>query len=335
MEDTVHIVLGPGGREELFPDMPADWPYLFDRAELDRYPDRSCTWHWHREVELFYVESGSLEYRTRAISERTVFPAGSAGFVNAGYMHMTTAFEPGTVQLLHIFRPELLADPGGRIEKAAIEPLVGERRVDVLAWYPDRPEDRQFLDLIASSFSLGGTTAEGAPAVACAAGLAEADAEPQVQADAGKTSYGVAELRLRSVLSQLWCHVFQRARPLFGDSSVRRLTQRDIRFQQMVEFVHEHFAEPIGVADIAAAAATSERDCYRIFEACAGKSPHRYLRDYRIEQSCRLLAFTTRPLSAVARSCGFATASRFGAVFRELLGSPPSAYRARWRELDS
>ena len=41
MEDTVHIVLGPGGREELFPDMPADWPYLFDRAELDRYPDRS------------------------------------------------------------------------------------------------------------------------------------------------------------------------------------------------------------------------------------------------------------------------------------------------------
>lgn len=95
-------------------------------------------------------------------------------------MHMTTAFEPGTVQLLHIFRPELLADPGGRIEKAAVEPLVGERRVDVLAWYPDRPEDRQFLDLIASSFSLGGTTAEGAPAVACAAGLAEADAEPRV-----------------------------------------------------------------------------------------------------------------------------------------------------------
>lgn len=311
MEDTVHIVLGPGGREELFPDMPADWPYLFDRAELDRYPDRSCTWHWHREVELFYVESGSLEHRTRAISERTVFPAGSAGFVNAGYMHMTTAFEPGTVQLLHIFRPELLADPGGRIGSRAIDPLVGERRVDVLAWYPDRPEDAAFLELIARSFS------------------------KPYDAGAEDAPFQMEELRLRSVLSELWCQVLERARPLFGCPSVTRFTPRDVRLEQMVGFVHEHFAEPVGVADIAGAAATSERDCYRTFKSCMGTSPHRYLRDYRIEQSCRLLAFTTRPLAAIARSCGFSTASRFGAAFRAAMGCTPSAYRARWRELDS
>lgn len=53
-----------GSREERLPDFDPDFPYIASRAEMDFYPERFVPWHWHRAVELFYMESGSLEYST-------------------------------------------------------------------------------------------------------------------------------------------------------------------------------------------------------------------------------------------------------------------------------
>ena len=42
----------------------ADFPYIATRAELDKYTEPFVPWHWHSSVELFYMESGALEYTT-------------------------------------------------------------------------------------------------------------------------------------------------------------------------------------------------------------------------------------------------------------------------------
>ena len=98
-----------GSREEALPDFADDFPYIASRAELDKYIGRTAPWHWHRAVELFYMESGALEYETP--SGKMVFPAGSGGMVNANVLHMTRAVSQTeeTVQLLHIFDASLLA----------------------------------------------------------------------------------------------------------------------------------------------------------------------------------------------------------------------------------
>lgn len=46
-------------------------------------------WHWHEEVELFYIENGVLEYDIP--KGRIVFPKGSGGLVNSNVLHMTKA----------------------------------------------------------------------------------------------------------------------------------------------------------------------------------------------------------------------------------------------------
>lgn len=51
-----------GSREERLPDFDPDFPYIASRVEMDFYPERFVPWHWHSAVELFYMESGSLEY---------------------------------------------------------------------------------------------------------------------------------------------------------------------------------------------------------------------------------------------------------------------------------
>lgn len=56
MRNMDHIELHRGGREEAFPETAEDWPYIAERAEFARYPGNSVPWHWHSEVELFYME---------------------------------------------------------------------------------------------------------------------------------------------------------------------------------------------------------------------------------------------------------------------------------------
>ena len=84
MRNMDHIELHRGGREEAFPETAEDWPYIAERAEFARYPGNSVPWHWHSEVELFYMEQGAIDYRTHAAHEHVRFEEGSAGFINGG-----------------------------------------------------------------------------------------------------------------------------------------------------------------------------------------------------------------------------------------------------------
>lgn len=114
-----HIELHRGGREEAFPETAEDWPYIAERAEFARYPGNSVPWHWHSEVELFYMEQGTIDYRTRAAHEHMRFKEGSVGFINGGVLHSTlqSPNSAPAIQMLHIFQPSMLGDPAGRLQK--------------------------------------------------------------------------------------------------------------------------------------------------------------------------------------------------------------------------
>ena len=60
MRNVRSVELYTGSREEKLPDFSPDFPYLASRAELDYYGTSFVPWHWHRAVELFYMESGEL-----------------------------------------------------------------------------------------------------------------------------------------------------------------------------------------------------------------------------------------------------------------------------------
>ena len=125
MKDITNIEFRSGSKEERLPGFAPDFPYIASRAELDKYIGRFVPWHWHKTVELFYVESGVLEYNTP--KGKTVFPAGSGGMVNSNVLHMTRAGSEGerNVQLIHIFDPSFIAgEPGSRIEKKFVLPVI-------------------------------------------------------------------------------------------------------------------------------------------------------------------------------------------------------------------
>ena len=90
-----------------------------------------------------------------------------------------------------------------------------------------------------------------------------------------------------------------------------------------------HFAEPLNVAAVAAIAHTSEAHFSRTFKATFGESPHRYLQRRRVERAMFLLRSTDRSITDICMDVGFGSLGTFSRTFRDIVGEPPSAYRAR------
>lgn len=296
------IELEAGSREERLPGYDSGFPYIASWVELDCYPEGVCPWHWHQAVELFYVESGALEYSTP--HGRTVCPRGSGGFVNAGALHATRVLPAGEacVQLVHLFDPSLIAGAqGSRIEGQYVLPLTAAAQVEFLPLAPGDPAQAALLEQVRAAFAL----------------------------DAGAPGY---ELRLRGLLSEIWLGLLELARPALEHPA--QPSRASAQVKVLLAYIHEHCAEKITVAQLAAAAYLSERECFRLFRDYLHTTPSAYLRACRLQRACQLLTGTDASLTEIGHACGLGSSSYFGRQFRQAMGCTPSAYRRIWRDRD-
>ena len=87
---------------------------------------------------------------------------------------------------------------------------------------------------------------------------------------------------------------------------------------------------PIGVEDLAKAAALSLRTLNRRFQDELGTTPHRWLIHQRVFAAQRQLESTRDGIEQVAESVGFTTAQTLRLHFRRVLRTSPNAYRRRF-----
>jgi AraC-like DNA-binding protein len=85
------------------------------------------------------------------------------------------------------------------------------------------------------------------------------------------------------------------------------------------------------LASIAQASATSRSVLSEKFGAIIGKSPMRYLREWRLVLASNALADTAKPISRIAEEAGYDTEAAFSRAFSRLHGEPPARWRARAR----
>ncbi len=95
-----------------------------------------------------------------------------------------------------------------------------------------------------------------------------------------------------------------------------------------IAWMHEHFAENFGFADVAALAGVSEGYFYRLFKRRTGKSPAHYLASIRIERAARALRMTTASIAEVAADSGYPDPFYFSRIFKRHTGQSPTAFRA-------
>ena len=94
------------------------------------------------------------------------------------------------------------------------------------------------------------------------------------------------------------------------------------------DLVDREYAQPLDVPAMARAALMSPAHFSRRFRAAYGETPYSYLMTRRIERAKALL----RDGMSVTETClavGCTSLGSFSSRFTEIVGEPPSAYRAR------
>ena len=99
--------------------------------------------------------------------------------------------------------------------------------------------------------------------------------------------------------------------------------------QAAIEVARRRFAEPLKVADLAAAAGLSSTQLERTLRRAVGMSPKQLLMRTRLDEAMRRLDDTDLPIAAIAGDCGFYDQSSFTRQFRRAVGMTPGAYRTR------
>ena len=302
MRNVFTVDFYPGSQEERLPGASPQFPHLASRSQTDLFPSGGAPWHWHKSVELFYIESGAVFYHTPHAQK--LFRAGMGGMVNTNVLHHTQTYVPHgeNVILLHLFEPELIAGiPGGTVEQRYVEPLLRAPGLELIAFDPADAQQAETLRLLRESFALD------------------------------ETAFGY-ELRLQTQLSALWLRLVEQIHPPQPTGPVPPAHEK---LKQMMLYIRTHAAEKLTVQQIAAAAFCSERECYRTFRECLHSTPTAYLQDIRLQAACKLLIETDTPITEIAQCCGLGSSSYFGAQFRTAFGCTPRAYRARWQDPDT
>jgi AraC-like DNA-binding protein len=95
------------------------------------------------------------------------------------------------------------------------------------------------------------------------------------------------------------------------------------------DFMDREYALPLNVPQLAQAALMSPAHFSRQFRAAYGETPYGYLMTRRIERAKALLRRGDLSVTDVCLEVGCTSLGSFSSRFTELVGEPPSAYRAR------
>lgn len=98
------------------------------------------------------------------------------------------------------------------------------------------------------------------------------------------------------------------------------------------DFADRHYARPLDLDGMAAAAGVSKFHFLRCFAATYGKTPAVYLAERRIERAQDLLRATNTTVTEVCLLVGYTSLGSFSRKFTELVGVSPSAYQAKFAD---
>ncbi|MEQ1699954.1 MAG: AraC family transcriptional regulator [Ilumatobacteraceae bacterium] len=105
--------------------------------------------------------------------------------------------------------------------------------------------------------------------------------------------------------------------------------QRHSNLQAAIDHIRTHYAEPLKVSDLAAAAELTVSQLERATRRALGVSPKQLIIRTRIDEAIRRLDDTDLSIATIAGVCGFYDQSSFTRQFRRAVGLTPGAYRAR------
>jgi AraC-like DNA-binding protein len=105
------------------------------------------------------------------------------------------------------------------------------------------------------------------------------------------------------------------------------------RMSIVYEYVIEHFAEKVQIAEVASLCNMTPTSFSRYFKSRVNKSFSDFLQDIRIDHACKMLQREKMSIAQVAYECGYQTLSNFNQQFRKITGQSPLQYKSQYLQV--
>jgi AraC family transcriptional regulator len=134
---------------------------------------------------------------------------------------------------------------------------------------------------------------------------------------------GGSRLYAETTAAMLSVHLLQhysQRKPEFKDyaDGLPRATLR-----QVIEYIHAHLDQELGLAELAAIAHLSPYYFTRLFKQSTGVTPHQFVIRCRVEQAKALLLAGKGSIAEIAQQVGFANQAHLNVHIKRLLGVTP------------
>lgn len=265
----------------------------------DDVTDNIVNWHWHAEIEIGYVETGSILLECG--NRKYTLSKGDLFFINTNVLH---AMSNQTPRETAVFRS--IAFDGSVISsntesvyyKRYLHPIIHSAYFRDFTWKPNSELFAKLDSIIRNAWE-------------------SINYEPE--------DY---EISVRNLLSDFFAVLSHVNQPDYGSNASANLLLED-RVQVILNYIHANYSKNITLDDLANTANVSKSEVLRCFKSIINISPIKYLKNFRLQNAAYMLKNSTYSIQTIYELCGFDSNSYFSKSFKELYHCSPREYRER------
>lgn len=261
--------------------------------------------HWHDEMEFIIIRQGSAIFQINTSYYEV--HAGEAIFVNSGELHAGYVENENDIPCIFsavVFSPDLLLSQAFDIvQEKFITPILKKQ---ILPPPHIKRTERWEIDVLHYLDNI----------------LAENE-------ENSVTCELTTKAQLYLIFAKMFNHMHTTTR---NESRSTGSHEKVERIKNVLNYIHEHYPEPLKLNDLASEINMSEGHFCRFFKQMVQKTPIDYMNNYRIQKSSKLLENTDKKIVDIAMDVGFDNLSYFITVFKKQKNCTPSQYRRQFYE---
>lgn len=248
--------------------------------------------HWHEEFQFILTLKG--EALVQVNEEKLAVKEGDCLFINSGCLHSAQDISGDCVYLCLNVSPHFLLPQ--ELFSSYVSPYISATNLSYLVLDSSKIWGKSILDSILKI------------------------------RDLINQSSPFYEVDIACLLACIWQQLIKNG---FRLEYTRTEGEKHRRMKEMLNWIHEHYAEKVTLSDIAKAGRLSKSECCRYFKKILKTTPIHYLTQHRLQKSLPLLQEPDSNVTEVAYKVGFNSSSYFIEKFRKTMNMTPLAYKKK------
>ena len=270
----------------------SDCPFQYYYDDLEFFDFHCIEWHWHREFEFLYVESGEIICEIG--EKQIILSKGDAIFINSKILHRFYASSGGVIPNF-VCMPEFIAPENSLVYKKYILPIISSN-MSFQCFQIAEPWQARIIQIM---IKIMGT----------------------------QENEKIRELSTLALLQDLWLIFYENVKLSDKEKmqTVDEAAQK--RVQLMMQYIHENYNHEMSLDEIASHIGISKSTALNLFQRFLHTTPVSYLIGYRLQAASWLLKNTNKKVKTIAYESGFRNVDYFCRLFKKRYHLTPSEYR--------